>query len=107
MRRLVAVIGVGAALAGPVAYGVAQTGVSGEVESVVELSLEQPAADRVDATVTATIDRTQLSVSSPGHPPTTLRAFRDPTVRTKVTVRRSAHAAGAREQTITFGPQGP
>jgi hypothetical protein len=83
--------------------GAEETGISGQVESTLELSLAQPAPDRVEATVTTTVGETQLSVSEPGRSPRVLRAFRRPVAQQHVTVR----GTGANEQTITFGPQGP
>jgi hypothetical protein len=81
-----------------------ETGISGQVESTIELSLQSSALGRVQATVTATVGGTQLSASEPRQSPQVLRTFRRPMVTQRVTVRRTGRGAG---QTITFGPQGP
>ncbi len=101
---LVAVVVLAAASA---PTGAEETGISGQVESTVELSLAQPAPDRVEATVTATVGDTRLSVSAPGRSPRVLRRFRRPLAGERVTVRVTGRSAGVTEQTITFGPQGP
>ena len=108
-RRAVAgtVLALGALAAVAAPTGAEETGISGQVESTLELSLRSSAPDRVQATVTATVGATQLSVSEPGHGPRVLRAFPGPTVKQRATVRMTASDAGATEQTITFGPQGP
>jgi hypothetical protein len=108
MRRRVAhgaAVAVVALAAASAPTGAEETGISGQVESTVELSLAQPAADRVQATVTATVAGTQLSVSEPGGDPRVLRGFRGPVAKRQVSVRTTS--AGVTEQTITFGPQGP
>ena len=87
--------------------GADETGISGQVESTVELSLAQPAPDRVEATVTATVGGTQLSVSEPGRSPWVLRAFPRPVAQQRVTVHAAQRGDGVTEQTITLGPQGP
>jgi hypothetical protein len=88
--------------------GAEETGISGTVESIVELSLAQPAPGRVVATVTATVDHTRVSVSEPGRSPRVLRSFQGPTAQAKVTVHATGTGTGTgTEQTITFGPQGP
>ncbi len=87
--------------------GAEETGISGQVESTIELTLAQPAPDRVAATVTATVGGTRLSVAERGQPPRVLRSFGKPLAGERVTVRRTRHGAGVTEQTITFGPQGP
>jgi hypothetical protein len=87
--------------------GAEETGISGQVESTVGLSLAQPAPGRIDATVTATVGGTRLSVSERGHRPRVLRAFSRPVAQQRVTVRATARDAGVTEQTITLGPQGP
>jgi hypothetical protein len=87
--------------------GAQETGISGQVESTIELSLRSSAPDRVQAAVTATVGDTQLSVSERGQGPQVLRAFPDPIVQERVTVRRTGSDAGVTEKTITFGPQGP
>lgn len=102
MRRFVSAAALALAVTGlHAAVGVGDTGVSGTVESSIELSLESPPG-RVDATATATVRSTRLSVTVPGHGPRVLRSFRDPVAYERVTVR-----AAATQQTITFGPQGP
>ena len=97
----------GALAAASAPSGAEETGISGQVESTIELSLQSSAPDRVQATVTATVGGTQLSVSEPGQSPRVLRAFPGPMVKQRVTVRTTASAAGETEKTITFGPQGP
>lgn len=108
-RRAVAwaLVAAGALVAASAPTGAQETDVSGQVESTIELSLRQPAPDRVQATVTATVGGTQLSVSEAGHPPQVLRAFPGPQVQQRVTVRTAKRGADVTEQTITFGPQGP
>jgi hypothetical protein len=110
MRRRVvtgALLAAGALAAASAPTGAQETGVSGQVESTIELSLRQPAPDRVQATVTATVGGTQLSVSESGQRPRVLRAFQGPLAQERVTVRTTKRSAGVTEQTITFGPQGP
>ena len=103
MRRLAFAAGLALAVAGVhAASGVGDTGVSGTVESTVELTLDPSSAGRVDATATATVGPTRLSVTVPGHGPRVLRSFPGPVAYEHVTVREAAT-----EQTITFGPQGP
>ncbi len=110
MRRR-AVAGVllvaGALAAASAPTGAEETGISGQVESRVELSLQSSAPDSVQATVTATVGGTQLSVSERGRSPQALRAFQGPVVKQRVTVRTTASDAGVTEKTITLGPQGP
>jgi hypothetical protein len=86
--------------------GAQETDISGQVQSTIELSLRRSAPGRVQATVTATVGATQLSVSEPGQGPRVLRTFQGPQARERVTVG-TTKRAGATEQTITFGPQGP
>lgn len=110
MRAAAVLTAVAGAAAAQASLGAAEdTGISGQVESVVALSLVRPAPGRVEATVTATVDRTQLSVTAPGRDAQTLRTFSGPVVGRKVTVPSAAPPAGAttRQLTITFGPQGP
>jgi predicted secreted protein len=109
MRRHVvgALLAVGALAAVSAPTGAQETDISGQVESTIELSLQQPAPDRVQATVTATVGGTQLSVAEAGRSPRVLRAFRGAIARERVTVRTTKREAGVTEQTITFGPQGP
>jgi hypothetical protein len=87
--------------------GAQETDISGQVQSTIELSLRPSAPDRVQATVTATVGGTQLSVAEPGQPSRVLRAFQGPLVKERVTVHATKRGAGVTEQTITFGPQGP
>lgn len=87
--------------------GAQETDISGQVQSAIELSLQSSAPDRVQATVTATVGATQLSVAEPGQPSRVLRAFEGPLAKERVTVRATKRGAGVTEQTITFGPQGP
>jgi hypothetical protein len=87
--------------------GAQETGISGQVESTIELSLQQPAPDRVQATLTATVGGTQLSVAETGGSPRVLRSFRGAMAQERVTIRTTKRDAGVTEQTITFGPQGP
>jgi hypothetical protein len=102
---LVLTVAVAAAVSGPT--GAEETGISGQVESTIELSLQQSAPDRVQATVTATIGGTQLSVTGSGRDRRVVRAFRGPVAKRQVSVRATGRSARATEQTITFGPQGP
>ena len=86
--------------------GAEETGISGQVQSTIELSLQPPASGRVQATVTATVGGTRLSVSEPGRARGCCAPFG--TRSSAASVR--AHdrsVAGVTEQTITFGPQGP
>jgi hypothetical protein len=108
-RRAVSgvLLAAGALAAASAPTGAQETGISGQVESMIELSLQSPAPDRVEATVTATVGATRLSISEQGRSPQVLRAFRGPTAQERVTVRRTASDAGVTEKTITFGPQGP
>jgi len=110
MRRR-AIIGAlfvaGALAAASAPTGAEETGISGQVESTIELSLHSSAPDRVQATVTATVGGTQLSVSERGRSPQVLRAFQSPMAQERVTVRTTASDASVTEKTITFGPQGP
>ena len=107
-RRAVAgALLVASALAASAPTGAQETGISGQVESTIELSLQSSASGRVQATVTATVGGTQLSVSERGRSPQALRAFPGPVVKQRVTVRTTASDAGVTEKTITFGPQGP
>jgi hypothetical protein len=101
------VIAAAVAAAASAPTGAEETGISGQVESTIELSLQQPAPDRVQATVTATVGGTQLSVSERGRDPRVVRAFRGPVAKQQVSVRATGRGAGVTEQTITFGPQGP
>jgi hypothetical protein len=87
--------------------GAQETGISGQVESTLELSLQSSVPDRVQATVTATVGDTRLSVSERGRGPRVLRAFHGPMVKQRVTVHATGRDAGVTEKTITFGPQGP
>jgi hypothetical protein len=107
-RRPVAgtLLAVGALAAASAPTGAEETGISGQVESTIELSLQSSAPDRVQATVTATVGATQLSVSESGRSPQVLRAFQGPMVKERVTVRTTGRDA-VTEKTITFGPQGP
>lgn len=110
MRRRVvtgALLAAGALAAASAPTGAQETGISGQVESTIELSLVRSAPERVQATVTATVGGTQLSVAESGRSPRVLRAFRDPLVRERVIVSTTKRGAGVTEQTITFGPQGP
>jgi hypothetical protein len=100
------VVAVAAAAVASAPTDAEETGISGQVESTIELSLQRSAPDRVQATVTATIGGTQLSVSGSGQSPRALRTFRGPVAQERVTVT-TGRDAGATEQTITFGPQGP
>ncbi|HEX5926964.1 MAG TPA: hypothetical protein VFY45_24275 [Baekduia sp.] len=108
-RRVVvgALLASGALAAVSAPTGAQETGISGQVESTIELSLQQPAPDRVQATLTATVGGTQLSVVAAGRSPRVLRTFRGATAQERVTVRTTKRDAGVTEQTITFGPQGP
>ena len=79
MRRRVvtgALLVAGALAAASAPTGAEETGISGQVESTIELSLQPSAPDRVQATVTATVGGTQLSVTEPGRSPRVLRTFR-------------------------------
>jgi hypothetical protein len=87
--------------------GAEETGISGQVQSTIELSLQQAAPDRVQATVTATVGGTRLSVSEAGRTPRVLRSFRAAMAREQVTVRTTGRDNDATEPIITFGPQGP
>jgi hypothetical protein len=78
-----------------------QTGISGQVESVLELSLVEGSAG-VEATVSATVAHTQLSVTKSGRGPRVLKAYREPVTRQRASVPRATVT-----QTITFGPQSP
>lgn len=94
-----------AAVAGPThAQG---TDISGQVESVVKLSLERGSPQVVRATVSSTVPGTGLSVSQQGRPTRALRSFREPVTNARVTARGDASAAGVVYQTFTFGPQTP
>jgi hypothetical protein len=84
-----------------------QTGISGQVQSTMELTLKQAAPGRVEATISATVAGTQLSVAEPGRPAQVLGTYRGPMTRRKVTVRAVVTRSGLTEQTITFGPQSP
>jgi hypothetical protein len=108
-RRAVtgALLAAGALAAASAPTGAQETGISGQVESTIELSLQRSSSDRVQATVTATVGGTQLSVSEPRQGSRVLRTFRDPLVQEHMTVRTTKRDAGVTEQTITFGPQGP
>jgi hypothetical protein len=108
-RRAVigALLAAGALAAASAPTGAEETGISGQVESTIELSLQSSAPDRVQATVTATVGGTRLSVSERGRSPQLLRAFQGPMAQQRVTVRRTSSDAGVTEKTITFGPQGP
>jgi hypothetical protein len=86
--------------------GAEETGISGQVQSTIELSVQRSAPGRVQATVTATVGGTQLSVAERAASPRVLRRFRTPMAGARVTVR-AAKGGGVTEQTITFGPQGP
>jgi hypothetical protein len=86
--------------------GAQETEIIGRVDSVLELSLEQAAPDQVRATVTATVPDTELSVSEPGRAARTLRTYRRPTTRSRVSVP-AASGRTSVTQTITFGPQSP
>jgi hypothetical protein len=107
MRRHVVVGALVAAGALAAPTGAQETDISGQVESMIELSLQQSAPDRVQATVTATVGGTQLSVAEAGRSPRLLRTFRSAMAQERVTVRTTKRDAGVTEQTITFGPQGP
>jgi hypothetical protein len=110
MRRratIGALLAAGALTAASAPTGAQETGITGQVESTIELSLQRSAPDRVQATVTATVGGTQLSVSEPGQSPRVLRAFEGPIAQERVTVHTAKRSAGVTEQTITFGPQGP
>ena len=110
MRRRVitgALLAVGALAAASAPTGAEETGISGQVESTIELSLARSAPDRVQATVTATVGGTQLSVAESGRSPRVLRAFPKPLAGERVSVSMTKRGAGVTEQTITFGPQGP
>jgi formylmethanofuran dehydrogenase subunit E len=87
--------------------GAEETGISGQVESTIELTLARSAPDCVQATVTATVGGTRLSVAEQGKSPRVLRTFRKPLAGVQVTVRARPQGSGVTEQTITFGPQGP
>lgn len=108
-RRAVtgALLAAGALAAASAPTGAQETGISGQVESTIELSLQRTAPDRLQATVTATIGGTRLSVTEPGQSPRVLRAFQGPLAQERVTVRTTKRSAAVTEQTITFGPQGP
>jgi hypothetical protein len=84
-----------------------QTGISGQVRSTMELSTEQAAPGRVEATISATVSGTQLSVSAPGRPAQVLGTYRGPMTQRKVTAAAGVTRSGVTEQTITFGPQSP
>jgi hypothetical protein len=102
-----ALLAAGALGAASAPTGAQETGISGQVESTLELSLQSSVPDRVQATVTATVGDTRLSVSERGRDPRVLRAFHGPMVKQRVTVHATGRDAGVTEKTITFGPQGP
>jgi hypothetical protein len=87
--------------------GAEETGISGQVESTIELTLVQSVHGRVAATVTATVGGTRLSVAERGKDLRLLRTFRKPMAGEPVTVPGTAYGRRVTEQTITFGPQGP
>lgn len=93
-----------AAAAAPGPSGAQQTGVTGRVEPMLELTLTPIGPSRLDATVTATIAGTQLSMSAAGRPPRVLRDFPRALTRSRVTV---APDGPATSRTITLGPQTP
>jgi hypothetical protein len=102
-----ALLVVGALVAASAPTGAQETGISGQVQSTIELSLQPSGPDRVQATVTATVGGTRLSVAERGQRPRVVRAFRKPLAGERVTVRTTKRDTGVTEQTITFGPQGP
>jgi hypothetical protein len=102
-----ALLAAGALAAASAPTGAQETDISGQVQSTIELSLQRSAPDRVQATVTATVGGTQLSVSESGRRPRALRAFQGPLTQERVTVGTTKRSGGVTEQTITLGPQGP
>ncbi|MFT4036283.1 MAG: hypothetical protein QM679_11985 [Patulibacter sp.] len=82
------------------------TGISGEVESLMELSLDQTASGRVTASVTSTVGGTRLQLVQGGSV-TELGAFGGSRTNLRRVTRIPRTAAGSPDATITLGPQGP
>jgi hypothetical protein len=89
--------------AGP---GAADTGVSGTVDSVVELTLRRTAPDTVAATVSATVAPTALRATQAGEGTRAIKTYDTPVAGTRTSVR-AAGTDDAPELTITYGPAGP
>lgn len=102
-RGAAAVVVAGLLVAAP---GAADTGVSGTVDSVVELTLERTAPDQVAATVNATISPTQLRVTQAGEGTRVLKTYDNPVAGTRATVRVAGEGDDP-ELTITYGPARP
>ncbi|HZO35995.1 MAG TPA: hypothetical protein VFB41_03870 [Solirubrobacteraceae bacterium] len=78
-----------------------ETGLSGQVESTIELSIDNAANGALDVAVTATVSETALAVRA-NQRERTLDAYAGPVTNAHTTVK-----AGSGEHTITFGPTGP
>jgi len=99
-----AVMAVAASLAtaaGATSTNADQTGLSGQVESTIELSIESAAHGALELTVTATASDTALAISTDKRE-RILDTYAGP-----VTNARTMAPAGSGDQTITFGPVGP
>lgn len=94
-----------AVLAGTGATHAQDAGISGGVDSVMELTLEPSISGRkIAATVTATVSRTRLSTGERGDE-RILDDFAGPITGHKQLVR--VEQPRGDDATITFGPQGP
>ena len=90
-----------AAAAGATSTSAEETGLSGQVDSTIELTVESAADGALELTVTATVSDTVLAIGA-SRREQTLHTYAGPVTRARTTV-----PAGSGDPMITFGPEGP